>query len=521
MRKELELLEIELLELKIGEVVRRAEDAVATLREAGIETVSFYVRQQQERVIAFLESIEIRGGFLFVMRPNSEIAFHPGEGRFRGTAIHPDPALAGAATASGVTISVRSEFDITGAKVDPRIAVFGYFEPWDWVVVAMVNEREVFRTIGDLRFTSILAAAVVIIITGTILLTLSRSVARPVNVLKEATTRVAEGDLDTRVPLLGKTEFGDLSRFFNGMVERLQRYATELEEMVSERTLQLQEVNAQLSARNDDLTVANAVIQSKNQHIEHSIRYARRIQESMLPSHRGIVDLIPESLLLNRPKDVLSGDFYWCARIRTGVLVCVADCMGHGVPGALGTSIAITQLRRIVYDEKIDDLGAILTKLHERLVESASEIGSIDALLLCLPDATDSGADYISVVFASAHRPLFIADGEGIEEIDGDRYAVASRRAHNHPGYESRTIHVKRGSMFYLTTDGAVDQLDADGHRIGTKRITEFFRELAGSPCTVQQSRLDEYFDESIRASGQRDDITALGIRVGSERGFR
>lgn len=507
-QRSFEALEYEMLEVKLDLAINRAEEAMQTLENAGIEEIGFYLRQQQQRVTEFLESADIPGGFMFVLRSNGEVAYHPQLRSTTRTMVHPDPVLTKAVSDSQRG-RVRYTVAAYGTTIDPRIAVYRRFDPWDWTFVATVDEKIVVEAIDRLRMESGLAAGITIALTMVLLLLLSRSVARPVRMLMDATRRVGDGDLTARVGALGKGEFGDLSTFFDGMIGKLEEYAEELETMVAERTGQLQDANAQLSKRNEDLVDANAVIESKNQHIRQSISIARRIQHSMLPPLDQLRRQFGEIFVVYLPKDELSGDFYWSAEIETGRILCLADCMGHGVPGGLITTIAISHLQRIIHDDGVSDPGEILTRLHDRLMSSREELGGIDMIIVHLPGHRSSRDP---IRYACAHRPLFLADKDGIRIERGNRFAVGSERTPEGHSFDSATLNSDFEGMCYLVSDGLGDQPDASGKRFGTVGITDLLGELHTATMATQRANVLECV--SKLDSMQRDDITIIGMRL-------
>ena len=508
LRDTLRELEVALLNEKLERTMNRAGEAVETLRSAGIEDVEYYVGQQQERLIQTVRDTIIEDGFIFVMKPSGEVVYHPDILPVRGRINHPDSELTRA-------ISEKSRDAITyriyadGVSAEPRIAVFDQFEPWDWVFVASVDEAALFGSIDSLLTVSLIAAVVAILITISVLLAIARSVARPVRTLTEATERVGAGNLDTRVNEGGAGEFGELSRFFNDMIGRLERYAKELETMVEERTAQLQQVNAELMSRNDDLEVANTLIAEKNRHIGESIQFARRTQRSMISTEADLRSHLEGSFLIYEPKDQLSGDFCWGAETRNGYLVCLGDCMGHGVPGALVTTIAITQLRRTVRDEGLNDPGEILNRMHEHLVSSPDDIGGIDMSILLIGENGGSCC-------ASAHRPIYTVVMDEIKVFEGCRYAVGTRRGITKPVYTSVPL-IDRTLSIYLSTDGLEDQPDADGRRFGTTRLTSLLHSIATERIDNQRARIVETLASLVQ--NRRDDVSILGVKIGDSVG--
>ena len=400
-----------------------------------------------------------------------------------------------------------------GDEKSATIAVFTRFEPWDWIIGAAVEARVMFRRVQTLRRSSVLSAVFAGIAGSAVLLGFAFSIARPVRRLQIALTLVRDGDLSTRVDDKSRRdELGELSRFFNTMVSRIQDYAKNLESMVQDRTRQLQEANALLLSRNDELEVANRLVRQKNLDIGQSIQFAGRIQRSMLSSDSALSEALPDHFIIFRPKESLSGDFHWVGKSESNTIVVVADCTGHGVPGSLLTMIAISHLRRLVIEEQILDPGAILCALNERLLsedtENHGDFGT-DLALLRISER--------QVTAATAHSRIYLtseAVGGKAEIITGDRSMLGSRRYKTKPVWSTFEVESAPGSMLYLTTDGFLDQYNDAGHRLGRPHFSKLLREICVLPTSQQKELLTTRLEEFRGNAPQRDDITVLGWRI-------
>ena len=178
----------------------------------------------------------------------------------------------------------------------------------------------------------------------------TKVITAPIKKLVDKVTVISDGNLNERADVEGNNEITDLSMKFNGMVEKLEESYNFLEQKVIERTAEIQHQKLE--------------IEEQNKHIMDSINYARRIQNAILPSDDMVEQALPDAFLLYKPKDIVSGDFYWVKRLENESLVAAVDCTGHGVPGAFMSIIGHNQLNYAVNVENASEPGDILDKLN-------------------------------------------------------------------------------------------------------------------------------------------------------------
>lgn len=275
--------------------------------------------------------------------------------------------------------------------------------------------------------------------------------------------------------------------------------------------------NIQRRKTNRLLAEQNAVIANKNKDITDSINYAQRIQVSVLPDERILRTIFPESFLLYRPRDIVSGDFYWFAEKDRRLYVACADCTGHGVPGALVSVVGVNMLNQIIGLPGTPDTGEVLKLLHRFVVQALNkDVNSrdtkdgMDIALLCFD------RDKKELLFSGAGRPLFVADENGVQLIKGDRFSVGGEKAYDDDtAYTVHRIAMKPGTTFYLTTDGFTDQF---GEKTGKKFLIKRFGELLESthrrPMNEQQDIILRSFEEWKGRQEQIDDVLVMGIKV-------
>ncbi|MCS7163054.1 MAG: tetratricopeptide repeat protein [Bacteroidia bacterium] len=291
------------------------------------------------------------------------------------------------------------------------------------------------------------------------------------------------------------------------------------------------EINAQLAERNRLIEEQKNLLEEKNealakakQDIEESILYARRIQMAILPDLTPFYNRFPESFVLYLPKDVVSGDFYYFYPLSpTESLLAVADCTGHGVPGAFMSMIGTTLLNRLAQEEGPKNPSLLLERLDEELRYTLHQTLSEGQV----KDGMDIALCYIDLQrrelhFAGARRPLFLFTPEGeFIEIKGSRRSIGGDQLLQHSAFESHLIPLRPNLSFYLFSDGIVDQQGFEKRPDGTlhrskflpKRLREILARVHGYPPQQQRQIIEETILAWRGNIEQMDDICLIGVR--------
>jgi PAS domain S-box-containing protein len=256
-------------------------------------------------------------------------------------------------------------------------------------------------------------------------------------------------------------------------------------------------------------------MQSKNRKISESINYAKRIQGAILPSNAVIRQILPDSFILYKARDVVSGDFPWFINVGDVIYFAAVDCTGHGVPGALISLIGYFLLNDIVKGRKINDPGEILDQLDrsvtKTLRQDSGESKTKDGMdiALCKIDL-----DTRKVSYAGAHRPLYYMDGEELVEIKGDKFPIGGGIYKNQTKFSSTTIQVKKGDSVFFCSDGFPDQFGGpDNRKYGPKRLREAIAKYHKKPMTEINQLIDREWTEWKGAQKQTDDVLLIGVR--------
>lgn len=307
-----------------------------------------------------------------------------------------------------------------------------------------------------------------------------------------------------------------------------------LEEKVTQRTQEISSKNELLENQNEEIITKNHEIgkqrdslaqkseeltetldelKTKNQEVISSINYAQRIQNAMLPQPEEIKTILPHSFVLFKPKDIVSGDFYWLIKKENKIIVAVVDCTGHGVPGAFMSMIGNDLLNEIVGFRGITKPDLILNALHRgvRQVLRQEETQNNDGMdmSICVID-TQSGI----LEYAGAKSPLVYIQQGHLSFIRGDKLPIGGSQGPSTREYTKRILQIQEGDVLYLFSDGFADQFGGPNQK---KFMIKHFRELLHSihekPIHQQKEILNKVLEDWKGKEKQVDDILVLGIK--------
>lgn len=255
-------------------------------------------------------------------------------------------------------------------------------------------------------------------------------------------------------------------------------------------------------------------IAEKSRQVQDSIRYAERIQNSMIFNTDKEVPNWFNYFVIYRPRDIVSGDFYWVSEANDRLYIAVADCTGHGVPGAFMSLIGHGHISSLVVNEGITDPSDILTELHVRVRQSLHQERVKDVAYdgmevgLCV---VDKAANQIS--FAGAKRPMIICDPQGhIETHKGDRNPIGGKQKERRRKFTTLNFTLQKEATYYLYSDGFTDQCDPINRKFGTKRLREAFSHIAPIDLKQKHEFLVKTLDLFQKNEPQRDDIALMGF---------
>jgi len=297
------------------------------------------------------------------------------------------------------------------------------------------------------------------------------------------------------------------------------------EEMTTQRdNMELFAENLQV--KNQEITEQKNEIETKNNKIRQSIEYAKRIQTALLPTDQFISKGFPDHFVLYKPKDIVSGDFYWCGQAGNQYVLLSADCTGHGVPGAFMSMLGITLLHEIVRRKDIQSAAMVLNSLRDEVKNALQQTGrrgeqrdGMD-VALCVLD-TES----LKMQFAGANCPLYLLRKDkvialntdanmGFEVIDADKMPIGVH-PNDHIGFTNHELQMEHGDQIYIFTDGYHSQFGGErGEKLKTKPFQKIILEYATLPFSEQAINLQTEFDLWRGEHEQVDDVLVLGVKI-------
>ncbi|MCW3070372.1 MAG: protein serine/threonine phosphatase [Bacteroidetes bacterium] len=274
---------------------------------------------------------------------------------------------------------------------------------------------------------------------------------------------------------------------------------------------QKQKANEIIAAQKMEVEEQKDLIEEKSKEITDSIMYAKRLQDAILPPQSYIDTFLPENFVLYKPKDIVAGDFYWMERKDDRTFIAVADCTGHGVPGAMVSVICSNALNRAVMEFGISDPGQILDKARELVMAtfSKSDKDVKDGMDISLCSIRSSG----EVEWAGAYNPLWYISSGVFKELTADKQPIG--KTENAAAFTTHKILLNKGDLLYLFTDGYADQFGGEkGKKFKYKPFKELLNKNAGLPAIVQKAVLEEAFHNWKGNLEQVDDVCIIGIRI-------
>lgn len=281
-----------------------------------------------------------------------------------------------------------------------------------------------------------------------------------------------------------------------------------LEQIVKERTEEVVKQKDEILQQRDEIA-------EKNKSITDSIEYAKRIQNAVLPSKEFAQEVLPEHFILFRPRDIVSGDFYWFTKKDNLLILIAADCTGHGVPGAFMSMLGVSFINEIVNKHEVKQAGDILTHLRADVKRTLSQTGKEGEakdgmdIALCVVDLEKRKMQY-----AGAYNPMYMFRNNELIEFKADRMPIGIY-VKEKDTFTNNEIDLEKGDVFYIFSDGYQDQFGGDdGQKFKTKNFKEFLQQIHHKPMAEQRELLNTNIDNWRGKWEQVDDIIVFGVRI-------
>lgn len=402
------------------------------------------------------------------------------------------------------------------------------------------------RSFDSLKFFVLYLGSALVVIGLVVAFLIVRGIVRPVQRLRSILLSLGRGVFPrTRIPARND-EIGEMSQALVGLIEGLKRttdfsnavaagdYESEYqplseEDMLGQALLKMrtelgereriletkvQERTEEMVRQKEEVERQSRKVVELYKNVTDSIRYAKRLQESILPPEKRIKELLPESFVLYRPKDIVSGDFYWVERVGEKIVFAAVDCTGHGVPGAFMSLVGHNGLNQAIKERGITRPSEVLGDLnriaYEMLHKDRDQFmrDGMDMALCTLDPRT------MEMEYAGANCPLYlIREGEVFQYVP-DKRPIGGFELNGH-SFTDHRIQLKKGDAIYIFSDGYADQFGGiKGKKFLYRRFRELLVRIHQNPMDRQKGLLIEALNEWRGVQEQVDDILVIGMRA-------
>lgn len=295
--------------------------------------------------------------------------------------------------------------------------------------------------------------------------------------------------------------------FFRARTRKLKLEKLRLEQMVNDKT-------KELVVEKERVEKANELLHEKNRDITDSITYAKRIQTAVLPNAEDFYKSL-DLFVLFKPRDIVSGDFYWYYVTENYLYVAVVDCTGHGVPGAFMSLLGSAYLDQVLIENKEPLPSKILVELDKKIylalrqANPDNKIGDGMDMCVCRIDKNKN-----EIIIASANRPIYYITEGTLQEIKANVYSIGGYFDDSEKQYTEISYNIKQGDVFYMFSDGYGDQFGGEkNRRFSTRKMKTIFGEIYGWSTNDQCKQLDTEFENWRGENEQIDDVCVIGIK--------
>lgn len=284
------------------------------------------------------------------------------------------------------------------------------------------------------------------------------------------------------------------------------------------QNVELNNQKQEIIAQKDYIVLSNEELNHQYSQIQKSVEAAKLIQEAILPFEGRVKQFLPNYFVLYKPKDVVSGDFFWIEQLDSKLFVAVIDCTGHGIAGAFMCMIANTLLDQIIKVRKTFSPDQVLNELNTDIrsalrQKAEDNDNGMDAAFVCVEKA----AQNFNLSFAGSKHPLFYfcSQTKEVKIIKGNKFSIGEKRSLNKL-FNKETVILPYESIFYLFSDGYVDQCNPERMVFGSPKLFQLVSEIANLPIKTQKIIVENTLNDFQKDTAQRDDILLVGIKIES-----
>jgi serine phosphatase RsbU (regulator of sigma subunit) len=255
----------------------------------------------------------------------------------------------------------------------------------------------------------------------------------------------------------------------------------------------------------------------QNTKVMDSIRYGETIQQAMLPSERELRSHFTDYFIIFKPKDVVSGDFYWFSKVKGSdkKFIAVVDCTGHGVPGAFMSMIGMSLLHEAINQQDMYSPAAVLDYIHHEIRNALKQDESTnrDGMDICLCKISSKETSH-HITFSGAKRPLFYTEKGELKELKGTRKNIGGKSKEKEEHFLEESIVLEGGEMLYLSSDGLADQSNPNRDKFSLVTVKDLLQKNAEKGGYEQKTVILQALKNHQKDAEQRDDITLIGVRL-------
>ncbi len=306
---------------------------------------------------------------------------------------------------------------------------------------------------------------------------------------------------------------------------RLYRQKNKYNELLLVKNQEINQQKEEIETQRDGLEKSNIIIEHKNKAITQSINYAQHIQSAMLSRKDKLRRFIPQAFILYRPRDIVSGDFYWYAKIENKIFVIISDCTGHGVPGAFISMTGSNLLSNIIESNNIHEPSEILAELDKGIIEALNQKHSENQdgmdISICVIDTEKEHIEY-----SGAKSPLIVIENNQLSYLKPNKSSIGGVRPQrrNKPApkktFETQTIdYTGKNISIYMFSDGIIDQFDKNNEKKFTRnRLKNILLQIQNQTMQQQENKLNNTLNNWQGNNSQTDDITIIGFSMISQK---